>query len=217
MNKVAVISGASGFLGAAVAKQLSADGFDLALLYHTMPLTEPGHKNYQCDFSDADAISKTVEQIHKDFGKIDLVVHAAEPKVLRKGLLELTPAEFESKLTPSVLGAFTFLTSIGRIMKAQKSGTIIGVTSEAIEDSEPTKKMGAYIPSKFALHGILRELRGELALFGVSVHEVVPGFMAGGLNSDLPKAAYQIAERIQGPLQTPEDIARIISDISHGI
>lgn len=212
MKKVAVISGSAGFLGQSIASKLASEGFELALLYHH---TEPqgNHKKYQCDFSHPEEIRNTIQKVEADFGQIDLALHAAEPKISRIRLADMTPEEFETLTRPSILGAFTYLRECAAVMKKQKSGTLIGITSEAINEDEVTQKMGSYVPAKFALHGILREFREELKPWNIAVHEIRPGFMAGGLNNDLPKAAFEIAEKNWGPLETPRSIAEKIASL----
>lgn len=216
MKKVAVISGSAGYIGQAIASKLEADGFELALLYHHTKPANAG-KAYQCDFSSPIEITETIEKIEKEHGRIDVAIHAAEPKISRVRLADMAPEQFESLTRASILGAFTFLKECARVMKEQKSGILIGITSEAIDGDTAIQKMGSYVPGKYALHGILRELRGELKPWNIQVHEVRPGFLPGGLNDDLPQAAFEIAEKKWGPLETPEDIAEKISALAHGI
>lgn len=213
----AVISGGLGFLGSAMVRALAERQFLCAVLYHSATpksaedfartLPGKGHTAWRVDFSEPEIVSASMKTIAEAVGPYDVLVHTAEPRLVRKQLLDTTLHEFKHRLDAGVLGAFEFLRSGARNMP--NGGDIVAVTTEGVLSGAMPKKMGAYMPAKFALHGVLEVFRTELASKGIRVHEIAPGFLPGGLNSDLP-SAFLSAQSKTG--DTPEAIAnRIIS------
>lgn len=197
--KVALISGGSSAVGAAIGKRLEESGYAVVLLSRS-----------QCDFSKPDEIKKAIADQHKKYKKIDVGIHVAWPALTRKKLLDTTEEEFFLQMKTGVLGSFVFLRELGNIMQAQKSGVLIGITTAALEANGPVGSMGAYVPAKYALHGTLRILRDELSASGVRVHAIAPGLMSVGMNKDLPARLFQLLEEKNGPLPTPSSVADVV-------
>lgn len=224
-KKIAVISGAFGYVGLEVAKELSAIGFSIAFLYNSTPVTEVNdivknfseeeHKAYKCDLSNSQEVNLIINQIEEEQGTITVAVHAAGKKPVRKKLHLTTSEELESQLNNNVIGSFNFLTACAKKLKEHKNGLLIGITTVGVIVPEATKSLGAYIPAKFAVQGMLTMLKDELAPYNVRVHSIAPGFMPNGMNADIPKA---FVEMIQTNTSTKElakanDVAKLVVDL----
>ena len=211
-QKVAIISGAAGYLGREVVRQLSKRGYDLALLYHSNPPAQVRSTDrvYQCDFADPVQIKQAVGQAHRDLSSINVAVHCAEPRILRGKMEKLTESEIKQNLETSILGAVAFWQSVARVMS--KDGHVFGITSAILD--QPDSPVSPYWIAKMAQRDYLNSLRKEVGS-KISVHEIVPGFMAGGLNSDLPAVARELAVQRGYKVSTPEAVAQeIVAKIS---
>ena len=222
-KRVSVISGASGYLGFEIAKKIAHDGMSVAMLCHSKAdkdvahliagLNGHGHRAYYCDITDRNAVAKTLDTVEKEMGPIFVCVHAAGTKPQRKALLNLLPQELDEAFRVNVLGGFNFLSLCGKKLQAHREGVIVGITTAGVVIPEATHSLGGYVPAKYALQGILTMIKEELRGFGVRVYSVAPGFMEGGMNSDIPKAFAEIFRRKSKTqtLTTPEDVAKKIA------
>lgn len=222
-QKVALISGAFGYVGRAVAKHLAEGGFTLVLLYTTTTdeevarqlknLPGTGHCAYRCDLTKEDEVKHVIEMIQKKYGALTVCVHAAGLKPERKKITATTTESLRKQLEVHVIGAHTFLTHVAPHMK--QDGVIVGITTIGILVSEATKSLGGYVPAKYALHGILTMLRDEVHSRGIRVYSLAPGFMAGGMNQDIPNAFVDMvrAKSVTKTITTGEDIAKEVLDL----
>src|SRR4051812_48662035 len=100
MERIAVVSGATGYIGKEITKELAVAGFKVALLcYKTEPkiieeilqtLPGAGHKAYDCDLIDSKSVSSVLETVEKELGPIYIAVHAAGLRPTRKNLYSST-------------------------------------------------------------------------------------------------------------------------------
>jgi len=223
IDRVAVISGSTGYVGSAVARKLAADGMKIAMLYHPASLETAkvvlkslpgsGHKAYCCDIEDAVQIAMTVKAIENDLGDIYVCVHAAGEKPERKQLLLSSIEDLRDQFKVNVFGSFNFLSACALRLKEHKRGVMIGITTAGVVVPSAAKSLGAYIPAKYAIQGMLTAFKEELKPYGVRVYSVAPGFMHGGMNSDIPKAfADMIKEKSPTKtLASAEEVANKIS------
>ncbi len=218
-KKVAVISGGFGYVGFVTAKRLAKAGYTIALLYKNTSKEETstqmrdllggGHRAYKCDLANELDVIGTINQIEVEQGPISVAVHAAGQKPDRKKLFLTTGEELQIQLQNNVVASFNFLVQCAKKLKEQGEGVLIGVTTIGVLVPEATKSLGAYIPAKYAVHGMLTMLRDELYPFNVRVYSIAPGFMPKGMNRDIPKAFAQIieAKSVGKSLAKAEDIA----------
>ena len=183
---LAIITGGSGYVGTAITAALAAKGWSVVSLSRTSRPLE-GATTYECDVTREEKVRDAVKKIVETHGTIRACIHAAASPLERKSLLAVSDSSFKASFATSVDGAF-FLAKAAA-PHIEESGVFIGLTTEALEPGRPLPPMGAYAPVKYALRGLLRVLASELGPKGVRVNAVAPGFLPGGLNSDLPKAA----------------------------
>jgi NAD(P)-dependent dehydrogenase (short-subunit alcohol dehydrogenase family) len=217
-TKVAVISGGVGAVGQALALALAREGYAIAVLYRGLHEEDVSALKKSlgddavfiaADVNSPEATAKAIKEVATVCGRIDVAIHAAAGKIARKRLFDLDAASFQGQLETSVLGAFNLFKPVAEIMKGQKSGVIIGITSAVVEPGAQAARMGAYAVGKFALRGLLRELHRELAPDGIRVLAVAPDLMKTPLNADLPDKYFEFSvQRSQAEkLMTPQDVA----------
>jgi 3-oxoacyl-[acyl-carrier protein] reductase len=218
--KVAVVTGASGGIGRAVAQRLARDGFRVVLNYAgnaenaEAAVAEikagDGHAfTVRADVADAVAVERLFQETLGTFGRIDVVVNSA-------GIMPLGPiAEgsleaFDRVIATNLRGSFIVMTQAAK--HVAKGGRIIMFSSSVIAKSFPG--YGPYIASKAGVEGLVPVLANELRGREITVNAVAPGpvstelFLKG-------KTEAQIEQfRRLAPLERlarPEDIADVVS------
>jgi NAD(P)-dependent dehydrogenase (short-subunit alcohol dehydrogenase family) len=182
-QQVALITGTSSGFGRLLVETLAARG---TIVYATMRDIE-GHREVADQFralgshvrleevdvtSPAD-VSRMVERVERESGRLDVLVNNAGS--LLGGITEaLTIEQLSSQLDTNVIGPFRLMRGLLPLMRRQRSGLVINVTSIAGRMVFPF--FGAYCASKWALDALTESMRYELASQGVDVAIVEPGF-----------------------------------------
>jgi 3-oxoacyl-[acyl-carrier protein] reductase len=218
--KSAIVTGASGGIGRAVALRLAQDGFSVAANYAgngakaeeaVAAIKASGGRAIAVRANVADA--KDVEGLFKEalnaFGRIDVVVNCA-------GIMPLTPIAdgdtevFDKVIAANLRGTFLVLSQAARHVSS--GGRIIAFSSSVIAMSFPT--YGLYIASKAGVEGLVRVLANELRGRNITVNAVAPGPVATDLFLK-GKSDAQIEHLSKIPplerLGKPEDIANVVS------
>lgn len=171
--KIILITGASSGIGKACAEKLVAEGH---IVYGTSRKSVKSDKAnltfLQCDVTERASVDACVAQIVKEHGGIDVVMNNAGAGIV--GALELTtPEEFDFQMDVNFKGVFNVCTAVVPILRKQRSGTIINVSSVGGVMGLPFQ--GLYSASKFAVEGFSEALRLELHPFKVNVTMIQPG------------------------------------------
>src|SRR6266403_5943861 len=218
--KVAVVTGASGGIGRAVALRLARDGFRVVLNYAGNAATAEaavaeikaadGHAfAVQADVADAAAVERLFQETLGAFGRIDVVVNSA-------GIMPMGPIgegsleAFDRVIATNLRGSFIVMTQAAK--HVSKGGRIIMFSSSVIAKSFPG--YGPYIASKAGVEGLVPVLANELRGREITVNAVAPGpvatplFLVGKSNEQIEGFKKMVPlER----LGQPEDIAGIVS------
>jgi 3-oxoacyl-[acyl-carrier protein] reductase len=218
--KVAIVTGASGGIGRAVALRLARDGFAVVLNYagnaaHAESAVAEikaagGHAfAVQADVADAAAVDRLFQETRGAFGRIDVVVNSAG--IMPMGPIAESSLEAFDRLTSTNLRG-TFIVMSQAAKHLGKGGSIIVFSSSVIAKSFPG--YGPYIASKAGVEGLVPVLANELRGREITVNAVAPGpvstelFLKG-------KTEAQIEQfRKLAPLERlgrPEDVADVVS------
>lgn len=182
MAKTALITGASGGIGGAIARKLNDMGYGLILMYGSNDdainaLTESfaGHdivEAIQCDFRDSrdiDSVSRRISENHKD---IEVIIHAAG--ISRRELFhEMQPDNFEDLVSVNIKPLYYITRSLIPQMIGKGTGDIISISS--IWGSRAASMEVAYAMTKGALEQFTRGLAAELSHMGIRVNAIAPG------------------------------------------
>lgn len=184
MAKVAVVTGAGSGVGQAVAKQLAALGWSIALvgrrlgaLQETIALIGAGKERvraFPCDVGDSSAVQNMAKDVLGAFGTVDALVNSAGTNIARRSLAELTDADFDQVVKINLNGAFYCVQAFLPTMRAKKSGTIVNINSDAGLKSNRVSG-AAYIASKFGLTGLTDTINVEERQNGIRATAVFPG------------------------------------------
>ena len=192
-ESVALVTGASGGIGAAVARSLAEQGVRLGLASRSGgDLGIDGSIAAPCDVRDPAAVGAFVEQIVARFGRLDIVI--ANAGVGAYGpFLELDPGSLEEMLDTNVRGTiYTIRAALPHLLESDRAD-IVTVASEAGRRGLPFEAV--YSASKFAQVGFTRALDHELRPQGVRCTNVCPGgvatefAMGRGRTPDMPELA----------------------------
>ena len=216
-NKLtAIVTGANAGLGYATAKKLCDNGIITYVNGRNREKTEQACKKlgenakpFILDLNNLDQIPEAVAKLAKEAGKIDILVNNAGIN-MKKEFLEVTNEEFQSILHTNVVGLFAISREVSKVMKANKSGSIINISSMAAIYGIP--KVIAYTASKTAIEGMTRAMAVDLAEFGIRVNCVAPGFIKTNMSSKAldndPERKNKVLSRTpMGRLGEPSDIA----------
>jgi NAD(P)-dependent dehydrogenase (short-subunit alcohol dehydrogenase family) len=215
-QKIAIVSGAAGYVGSAICRRLELEGYDVAALYRsTLPMAGTP---YQCDLRDPKAVEVTLESIEQEMGPLSLAVHAAGSIPKMRPLYQLTTEDVRQQFEADVYPAQTFLSSCARRLVTHKKGTLIGITTAGVVTTKNTKARGVYSPVKFAQQGILVALQEELVSRGVAVYSIAPGVLEGGLNKETPKAFLDMIRALipNKTLMNADGIAEVVARLARG-
>lgn len=220
INKVAIVTGASGGIGRAVTLQLAKDGFTVVVNYAGNEakaievLTEIQNAGGSAlEVQGNVAILADMEKLFKEakdaFGRIDVVVHCAGIMPLAK-IQDCNMEIFDKVINTNLRGAFIVLGQAAQHVSS--GGRIIAFSTSVIAKAFPT--YGPYIASKAGVEGLVHVLANELRGRDITVNAVAPGPVATVLFLK-GKTEQQIEQMSQLPplerLGTPEDIAKVVS------
>jgi NAD(P)-dependent dehydrogenase (short-subunit alcohol dehydrogenase family) len=158
-----------------------------------------GHIALSCNIADDKALVAALDGVDE----VDVIVHTAVDPIVRKKISRTSPAEFRAQFEAGVFGGFNLLSLLAPRMK---EGIIIGITTDALEETGSGGTMPGYISAKYALKGLLHETAKEFT--NVRVIALAPGLMQTKLTMDLPPRLF---EWMQGSLTTPAHIAEKIA------
>jgi 2,3-dihydro-2,3-dihydroxybenzoate dehydrogenase len=180
-NKVALVTGAAGGIGAAVVQAMARQGAHVAAVdldqarLHTLIDALPSsrdHAYYVADVRDPDAVEAAVGRVEGELGPIGILVNAAG--VLRTGsVLGTSDENWAAVFAVNAAGVFYTCRAVGRRMAAREKGCIVNVASNAA--GVPRANMSAYAASKAAAAHFTRCLALEFAAHGIRCNIVSPG------------------------------------------
>ena len=186
----ALVTGASGGLGSAIAKALAGQGARLALsgsnvdkLERFRASLDGDHVALPCNLSDGAAVDALVPQAVEALGgKLDILVNNAG--ITRDNLLmRMKDDEFEEVIRVNLEAAFRLMRAAARPMMKARFGRIISVTSVVGVTGNPGQ--ANYVASKAGLIGMTKAVAQELASRGITVNAVAPGFMTSAMTEAL--------------------------------
>ncbi|MDP4083758.1 MAG: SDR family oxidoreductase [Bacillota bacterium] len=185
-GKNIVITGASGGIGAEIAKLCAARGANLVLLARSMDKLEQLQNSlqeryqvkvdvFQLDVSDTNQVQKVFKQIDETINEVDILVNNAGFGVFREAH-EATIEEIKGMFNVNVVGLMVCTSMVLPKMRERRFGHIINIASQAGKIATP--KSSVYSATKHAVLGFTNSLRMELADFNVYVTSVNPGPIA---------------------------------------
>lgn len=215
-KKIALVTGASRGIGAAVARRLRADGYTVVLNYlhsgdRALALAEElGGTALRCDVSDPEQVGKMIDSVLENFCQLDVLVCNAG--VAWQGLTQDMGDEAYRRVMGTDLdGAFYCCRAALPQMIRQKEGRIVLISSMWGQTGGACEV--AYSAAKAGLIGLGKALAKEVGPSGITVNVVAPGVIDTEMNAALgPEALEALAEETPlGRTGTVEDVAAAVS------
>jgi len=221
-GKVAVVTGAKGGIGSAIALTLAKNGADIAITdiyagYRELQLLAKEIESYgnRClmvaaDICKRNDVDQLVGRVLDEFGAIDLLVNVAG--VYHSApLLELPEADWDRLMDVNLKGCFLSSQVIGRCMAQQKSGNIINITSDSALDV--AEGDGAYACSKAGVVVLTKHLARELSQYRIRVNGIAPGWVKTQLTESVwsdPSVLKDVETQVPvGFMAEPDDISNV--------
>ena len=223
-GRVALVTGASRGIGAAIARALAAHGASVAVNFLSRTdraarvvegIEDAGGRAaaFAADVTDPAAVADLLTAVDERFGPVDTVVNNAlrsytfDP-LSRRPAWEVPWADYESQLAGSLGGALTVCRAAVPGMQRQGSGRVITIVSDLVE--RPSVPYHDYTTAKAAVLGFSRALAADLGAFGITVNCVAPGLVhptdSAAAATDEQRDELEAATPMRR-LATPDDVA----------
>ncbi|MFO7631624.1 MAG: 3-oxoacyl-[acyl-carrier-protein] reductase [Caldilinea sp.] len=216
-NQVALVTGSSSGIGAAIARELADGGAKVAIHYRgnaegasavMAQITEAGGvcRMYQADVGDAVQAATLVKQVQTDLGGLDILVNNAG--TTRDALLmTMKEDDWDVVINTNLRSVYTMTKAAIRGMIRQKRGRIINITS--VVGLSGQAGQSNYAASKAGIIGFTKSLAREVASRNITVNAVAPGFIPTALTDILTAEQKEaiLSTTPLGRMGTPEEVA----------
>lgn len=194
-GQVALVTGASRGIGAAIAQELAATGATVVVNYASSPeaaeavvatIQAAGGQAWahQANVADEEQVEALVKAVLAKEGRLDVLVNNAG--ITRDGLLmRMKSADWQSVIDLNLTGVFLCTRAVSRTMLKARAGRIINITSVVALMGNPGQ--ANYSAAKAGVIGLTRSSAAEFASRGVTVNAVAPGFIESAMTADLDK------------------------------
>ncbi len=220
-GQVALVTGGANGIGAATAARLAAEGADVVVADFDLARAEAtaaaiGGRAVRCDVTSREQVEAAIAFAAEPTGRLDILVTCAG--IIRDNLLhKMTDDDWEDVIDTHLRGTFLAARAAQRLMVAQRSGTMVLISSTSALGN---RGQANYSAAKAGIQGLAKTLSIELGPFGITVNCVAPGFVVSAMTE-------QTAERMgmsfdaftelvaeQTPVRRvgqPEDVAGVIA------
>jgi 3-oxoacyl-[acyl-carrier protein] reductase len=217
-GQVALVTGATRGIGAAIAQELAARGATVIGTATTADgatrissaLQAAGGRGVALDVNDAAAAEAVVDGIVKQHGGLHILVNNAG--ITRDTLaMRMKDEDWDAVLDTNLKAVFRMSRAVMRTMMKQRHGRIVNITSVVGASGNPGQ--ANYAAAKAGVAGMTRALARELGSRGITVNCVAPGFIATDMTAVLPEEQQKalLAQIPLGALGSPADVAHAVA------
>ncbi len=194
-GKTALITGAARGIGKAIALEFASEGADIAFtdlvineaaLQTIREIEAFGHrvKGYASNCANFEETQLVVEQIVKDFGRIDVLVNNAG--ITKDGLvMRMSEQQWDAVINVNLKSAFNFIHACVPIMMRQRGGSIINMAS--VVGVHGNAGQANYAASKAGMIALAKSVAQEMGPKGIRANAIAPGFIETAMTAALPE------------------------------
>lgn len=193
-GKVALVTGAARGIGKAIALKFATEGADIA--FTDLVINEDAEatvkeiealgvkcRAYASNAANFDETHKVVEEIHKEFGHIDVLVNNAG--ITKDGLMmRMTEAQWDAVIGVNLKSAFNFTHALVPVMMRQRGGSIINMAS--VVGVHGNAGQANYAASKAGMIALAKSIAQEMGSRGIRANAIAPGFIETAMTAALP-------------------------------
>jgi len=222
-GKTVLVTGGSRGIGRSIAQQFAQHGAKVAVHYHSNRaaaeetlalLSGGGHRIYQADVADPNAVKSLVDSVVAEMGGLDILVNNAgidSDHLIASVSYEEWQSQWAVILATNLVGAANLCYCAAQHMIPRGGGRIVNVSSRGAFRGEPTSP--AYGASKAGMNAMGQSLAIALAPHGIGIVTVAPGWVDTDMLKEILGSAQGDSIRNQSPLKrvaTPEDVAVVV-------
>lgn len=210
-DKVAIVTGSTSGIGTSIATAYAEEGASVVVCGRRVELAKSIADDLvgrgltalavRLDVTDADSIHALVDQVMREFGRIDILVNNSGISPVWKRAEDTGKDVWDQILATNLTGTFLCSQAVGRVMMQQKGGRIINMTSVGGEVALP--KLVAYCASKAGIIMLTKVLAAEWAAHNILVNAIGPAFVETDFTSGLREN-----ERIYSELKSKNPLQR---------
>lgn len=216
MSRVALVTGGSRGIGAAISKALMAEGYRVAASYAGNDAAaqaftaETGIKTFKWNVGDYEACRAGIAQVEAELGSVEVLVNNAG--ITRDAPFHrMTPQQWQEVIDTNLSGLFNMTHNVWNGMRERKFGRVISISS--INGQKGQFAQANYAAAKAGDIGFTKALAQEGARAGITVNVIAPGYinteMMAGIKPEVMKDVILPAIPV-GRLGEPEEIARCV-------
>jgi acetoacetyl-CoA reductase len=215
MGRVALVTGGSRGIGAAISLALKEAGYTVAATYAGNDAAaeaftaENGVKTYKWSVGDYDACAAGVREVEADHGPVEVLVNNAG--ITRDAPFhKMTPQQWREVIDTNLTGVFNMTHNVWPGMRERKFGRVVNISS--VNGQKGQFAQANYSAAKAGDIGFTRALAQEGARNNITVNVVAPGYIATDMVMAVPEKVREsiIAQIPVGRLGEPEEMARIV-------
>jgi acetoacetyl-CoA reductase len=216
MSRVAVVTGGTRGIGAAVSKGLKAAGYHVAATYYANDAAaekfkaETGVHVYKWNVSEYEECVAGLKQVEKDLGPIDVLVNNAG--ITKDGMFhKMTPEQWYAVINTNLNSLFNMCRPVIEGMRERNFGRIVNISS--VNGQKGQMGQSNYSAAKAGDIGFTKALAQENANKGVTVNAICPGYIATEMVQAVPKEVLEKSILPHIPVRRlgqPEEIARCV-------
>lgn len=220
-GQVAIVTGGSRGIGAAISERLAQEGCKLVINYSSnvkaaQKMVEKIKRQkgesiaYRCDVSHFSQVEEMMKETVRNFGKINILVNNAG--IFRQDFVEdVTPQKWREALEVNLLGTFNCSKIAIKYLKREGKGRIINCST--ISADLPDIGLSAYAASKAAINNFTKVLAAELAPYNITVNAYAPGIFETEMTKEMIKdrGDKQLRQIPLGRFGETEEIANLVA------